>query len=55
MGPEEIHIYFWEGAPRPPKSKFDRPKNLEIFLVNYCIFINYNFTVKLLVQHKFQL
>ena len=37
MGPEEIHIYFWEGAPRPPKSKCDRPKNLEVFLVNFQI------------------
>ena len=35
MGPEEIHIYFWEGAPRPPKRKCDRPKNLEVFLVNF--------------------
>ena len=35
MGPEEIHIYFWEGAPRPPKRKYDRPKNLEVFLVNF--------------------
>ena len=34
MGPEEIHIFFWEGAPRPPKSKCDRPKNLEVVLVN---------------------
>ena len=31
MGPEEIHIFFWEGAPRPPKRKCDRPKNLEVF------------------------
>ena len=37
MGPEEIHIYFWEGAPRPLKSKCDRPKNLEVFLVNFPI------------------
>ena len=37
MGPEEIHIYFWEGAPRPPKRKYDRPKNLEVFLVNFQI------------------
>ena len=37
MGPEEIHIYFWEGAPRPLKSKCDRPKNLEVFLVNFQI------------------
>ena len=37
MGPEEIHIYFWEGAPRPPKRKCDRPKNLEVFLVNFQI------------------
>ena len=37
MGPEEIHIYFWEGAPRPPNSKCDRPKNLEVFLVNFQI------------------
>ena len=37
MGPEEIHIFFWEGAPRPPKSKCDRPKNLEVFLVNFQI------------------
>ena len=35
MGPEEIHIYFLEGAPRPPKRKCDRPKNLEVFLVNF--------------------
>ena len=35
MGPEEIQIFFWEGAPRPPKSKCDRPKNLEVFLVNF--------------------
>ena len=35
MGPEEILIYFWEGAPRPPKRKCDRPKNLEVFLVNF--------------------
>ena len=35
MGPEEIHIYFWEGAPRPPKRKCDRPKNLDVFLVNF--------------------
>ena len=35
MGPEEIHIYFWEGALRPPKRKCDRPKNLEVFLVNF--------------------
>ena len=37
MGPEEMHIYFWEGAPRLPKSKCDRPKNLEVFLVNFQI------------------
>ena len=37
MGPEEIHIYFLEGAPHPPKSKCDRPKNLEVFLVNFQI------------------
>ena len=37
MGPEEIHIFFWEGAPRPPKMKCDRPKNLEVFLVNFQI------------------
>ena len=37
MGPEEIHIYFWEGAPRPPKRKCDRPKNLEVFLINFQI------------------
>ena len=37
MGPEEIHIFFWEGAPRPPKRKCDRPKNLEVFLVNFQI------------------
>ena len=37
MGPEEIHIYFWEGAPRPPKRKCDRPKNFEVFLVNFQI------------------
>ena len=37
MGPEEIHIYFWEGTPCPPKRKCDRPKNLEVFLVNFQI------------------
>ena len=37
MGPEEIHIYFLEGAPRPPKRKCDRPKNFEVFLVNFQI------------------
>ena len=37
MGPEEIHIYFLKGAPHPPKSKCDRPKNLEVFLVNFQI------------------
>ena len=37
MGPEEIHIYFWEGAPRPPKRKCDRPKNLEVFKVSFQI------------------
>ena len=37
MGPEEIHIYFLEGAPRPPKRKCDRPKNLEVFLINFQI------------------
>ena len=37
MGPEEIHICILEGAPRPPKSKCDRPKNLEVFLVNFQI------------------
>ena len=37
MGPEEIHIYFLESAPHPPKSKCDRPKNLEVFLVNFQI------------------
>ena len=37
MGPEEIHIYFLEGALRPPKRKCDRPKNLEVFLVNFQI------------------
>ena len=37
MGPEEIHIYFWVGAPHPPKRKCDRPKNLEVFLVNFQI------------------
>ena len=37
MGPEEIHICFWEGALRPPKRKCDRPKNLEVFLVNFQI------------------
>ena len=35
MGPEEIHIYFWEGAPRHPKRKYDQPKNFEVFLVNF--------------------
>ena len=35
MGPEEIHIFFWGGAPRPPKRKCDRPKNFELFLVNF--------------------
>ena len=35
MGLEEIHIYFWEGASRPPKRKCDRPKNLEVVLVNF--------------------
>ena len=30
MGPEEIHIYFWEG-------KCDRPKKLKVFLVNFKI------------------
>ena len=42
MGPEEIHIFFWEGAPRPPKSKCDRPKNLEVFLVNFQIFSQFS-------------
>ena len=37
MGPEEIHICFLEGAPHPPKSKCDRPKNLEVFFVNFQI------------------
>ena len=37
MGPEEIHIFIWEGALRPPKRKCDRPKNLEVFLVNFQI------------------
>ena len=37
MGPEEIHIYLWEGASRPPKRKCDRPKNLDVFLVNFQI------------------
>ena len=40
MGPEEIHIFFWEGVPRPPKRKCDQPKNLEVFLVNFK-FANY--------------
>ena len=35
MGPEEIHIYFFEGAPHPPKSKSDRPKNLEVFFSQF--------------------
>ena len=35
MGPEEIHICFWEGALGPPKRKCDRPKNLEVFLVHF--------------------
>ena len=26
MGPEEIHIYFWEGAPRPLKGNVIDPK-----------------------------
>ena len=38
MGPEEIHIFFWEGAPRPPKSKCDRPKNLEVFFSQFSNF-----------------
>ena len=38
MGPEEIHIYFWEGAPRPPKRKCDRPKNFEVFSSIFKIF-----------------
>ena len=37
MGPEEIHINFWEAATRPTKRKCDRPKNLEVFLVNFQI------------------
>ena len=35
MGPEEIHIFFWEGAQRPPKRKCDRPKNLEVFFSQF--------------------
>ena len=31
MGPEEIHIFFWEGTPRPPKRKCDRPKTWKFF------------------------
>ena len=26
MGPEEIHIFFWEGAPRPLKENVIDPK-----------------------------
>ena len=37
MGPEEIHTFLWGGAPRPPKRICDRPKNLEVFLVNFQI------------------
>ena len=37
MGPEEIHIYLWEGAPCQPKRKCDRSRNLEGFLVNFQI------------------
>ena len=37
MGPEEIHIYFLEGAPRPQKENMIDPKTWKFFLVNFQI------------------
>ena len=31
MGPEEIHIYFLEGAPRPQKENMIDPKTWKFF------------------------
>ena len=31
MGPEKIHIYFWEGTPRPLKQNVIDPKTWKFF------------------------
>ena len=37
MGPEEIHIYFLEGAPRPQKENMIDPKTWKFCLVIFQI------------------